>query len=109
MSSNSRRWSGLQFDVERVAALELRYWDEHRRLVGQADKTPFVETMMALHAAIFGLSEEQVAESARLRVEANNVLDTITGKSSPDPAHDWQRCEALLEGCYRSLQAALDK
>lgn len=103
----ARRYSGLNFDVERVAALELQYWDEHRRLVGQTDKSPFVQTMIALHAAMFGLSEAQARESAELRVEANNVLDTITGKTSTDPDGDWKRCESLLQGCYRSLQAAL--
>ena len=104
----ARRSSGLNFDVETVAALELRYWDEHRRLVGQPDKTTFIEAMMALHASLFGLTEAQVRESAELRVEANNLLDTITGKSSPDPGRDWRRCEELLQRCYRSIQAALE-
>jgi hypothetical protein len=63
--------------------------------------------MVALHAALFGLSEAQVRQSAELRVEANNVLDTITGKNSTDPEGDWKRCESLLQECYQSLQAAL--
>ncbi len=104
----ARRSSGLHFDVEQVASLELRYWDEHRRLVGQSDKAPFVQTMIALHAALFGLSAEQVRESAELRVQANNVLDTITGKSSSDPERDWQRCEELLQRAYLSIQSALE-
>lgn len=104
----ARRSSGLTFDIEQVAALEVRYWDEHRRLVGNPDKAPFVQTMIDLHAALFGLSAEQVAESAELRVEANNVLDTITGKSSTDPARDWLRCEELLQRAYRSIQIALE-
>src|SRR5947209_6187108 len=39
--SVARRYSGLQFDVERVAALELQYFDVHRRLsiAGQEDKS----------------------------------------------------------------------
>ncbi|MBL8130481.1 MAG: hypothetical protein JNL42_01380 [Anaerolineae bacterium] len=102
----ARRYSGLKFDVNAVAALELRYWDAHRRLVGSDDKTEFLEAMIALHAALFGLSGEQARESAELRVEANNVLDTITGGTSRDPAADWQRCQSLLQRCYRSLQAA---
>jgi hypothetical protein len=104
----ARRSSGLTFDVDQVAALELRYWDEHRRLVGQEDKSTFIQAMTALHAALFGLTEDKVRQSAELRVEANNILDTITGKTSPDPARDWQRCEELLQRCYRSLQAAIE-
>ena len=103
----ARRYSGLHFDPAQVAALEARYWDDHRRLVGQTDKTPFIQTMIALHAAIFGLSLEQARESGELRVEANNILDTITGRTSPDPAADWRRCEERLRRCYGSLHQAI--
>ena len=69
----ARRYSGLKYDVERAAALELQYWEVHRRLVGQPDKTDFIDTMIQLHAVVFGLSEADARESAELRVEANNV------------------------------------
>ena len=62
--------------------------------------------MIALHAAIFGLSTNQAKASGELRVEANNVLDTITSRTSPNPAADWLRCEDLLRQCYGSLQHA---
>jgi hypothetical protein len=52
---------------------------------------------------VFGLTPEQAAESANLRVEANNVLDTITARTSPGPAVDWRRCENLLTQCYASI------
>lgn len=102
----ARRYSGLTFDVDRAAELELRYWDVHRQLVRQPDKTEFIHVMTLLHAAIFGLTEAEAHESAALRVEANNVLDTITGKTSDDPARDWQRCETLLRACYESIKHA---
>lgn len=102
--SMARRYSGLQFDVDRAALLELEYWEVHRRLVGQQDKTDFVETMTQLHAAVFGLSPEDARESAELRVEANNVLDTITSRTSTDIERDWGRCKSLLEACYTSIQ-----
>lgn len=100
------RHSGLRFDPAQVATLEARYWDEHRRLSGLPDKTPFIQTMIALHAAIFDLTADQAKESGELRVEANNVLDTITSHTSPNPAADWLRCEELLRQCYNSLQQA---
>lgn len=102
----ARRYSGLTFEPEHVAALEARYWDDHRRLVGQSDKTPFIETMTALHAAIFGITRDQAAQSGQLRVEANNVLDTITGRTSTNPTADWLRCEELLRQAYGSLKQA---
>ncbi|GAB4551573.1 MAG: hypothetical protein OHK0023_18660 [Anaerolineae bacterium] len=104
----ARRYSGLVFEVERAAQLELRYWDDHRRLVRQPNKSDFIQTMVALHSEIFAITPKQAQESAELRVEANNVLDTITGKTSDDPARDWRRCEELLTACYRSLQRAVD-
>ncbi len=33
----ARRYSGLRFDPARAAALELRYFDDHRRFSGQED------------------------------------------------------------------------
>lgn len=99
-----RRCSGLNFNPRQVAALEARYWDDHRRLVGQADKSAFIKTLTDLHAALFGLSTEQAAPSGLLRVEANNLLDTITTHTSPNPAADWLRCEELLRQAYRSLR-----
>jgi hypothetical protein len=102
----SQRYSGLNFDPAKAADLETEYWEVHRRLSGKPDKTEFIETMTKLHAAIFGLSLEQARESGELRVEANNVLDTITGHISTDVAGDWLRCADLLDRCYRSIERA---
>ncbi|HZT06490.1 MAG TPA: hypothetical protein VFC51_05630 [Chloroflexota bacterium] len=102
-----RRYSGLTFDPERVAELELRYYDVHRRLVGHPDKTELIETMTALHSALFGLTPEQARESAELRVLANNTVDAITTKTSDDPERDWRKLEAFLRECYLSVQREL--
>jgi hypothetical protein len=103
----ARRYSGLQFDVERVAALELQYFDVHRRLVEQEDKSEFIQTMIDLHCAIFGLKQEQARESAELRVKANNTVDLITSKKSTNEAADWAKLEELLRQCYSSIQREL--
>ena len=100
------RYSGLRFDPAQVATLEARYWDEHRQLSGLPDKTSFIQTMITLHAAIFGITTDQARESGELRVAANNVLDTITGRTSVNPYADWLRCEQLLRECYGSLHQA---
>ena len=100
----ARRYSGLRFDPVRVAALELRYNDDHRRLVGNSDKREFVETMVQLHSAVFGITPDQARESAEHRVEANNIVDTITGKTSSDPERAWRNLEGELRVCYQSIQ-----
>ncbi len=104
----ARRYSGLTFDPAQVAALELKYNDIHRNLSGKPDKTEFVQTMTELHSAIFGLSPEQVRESAALRVLANNTVDLITSQTSTDVEGDWAKLEDYLRQCYRSIQRALE-
>ncbi|GAC1394136.1 MAG: hypothetical protein NVS4B11_23160 [Ktedonobacteraceae bacterium] len=103
----ARRYSGLQFDTERVAALELQYFDVHRRLVGKEDKSEFVQTMIDLHCALFGLAPQQARESAELRVQANDTVDLITSKTSTNIAADWAKLERYLCQCYASIQREL--
>lgn len=103
----ARRYSGLSFDPANVAAMELRYNDVHRRLVGQPDKTELLITLIALHSALFGLSPKQVRESAEWRVEANNTVDEITSGRSQDVEGDWLKIEEYLRRCYRSIQREL--
>ncbi len=100
----AQRYSGLRFDPARVAALELKYNDDHRRLSGKPDKTEFIDTMTRLHSAIFGLTPDQARESAELRVRANNTVDLITSKTSTDPEADWIKLEDYLRQCYRSIE-----
>ncbi|CAA9247778.1 MAG: hypothetical protein AVDCRST_MAG77-2973 [uncultured Chloroflexi bacterium] len=103
----AKRYSGMAFDPARVAALELRYNDVHRRLSGMADTGEFIDTMTALHGALFGLSPEAALESAEQRVLAAHVVDRITGKRSEDVEADWRLLEEHLRACYRSVQRAL--
>ena len=103
----AHRYSGLQFDVERVAALELQYFDVHRRLVGKEDKSEFIQTMIDLHCAIFGLTPQQARESAELRVKASDTVDLITSKTSTNVAADWAKLEQYLRRCYTSIQREL--
>ena len=100
----AKKYSGLDLDPVRVATLELQYNEVHRRLVGREDKAEFVETMVALHGAIFGLTPEQARQSAMLRVLANNTVDLITSGKSTDIEGDWRKLEDFLRRCYRSIQ-----
>ena len=100
----ARRYSGLQFDARRVAALELRYFEVHRRLSGQPEKEEFLQALVDLHCAIFGLTPEQARESAQWRLQAATTVDRITSKTSDDVEGDWTRLEEDLRRCYRSIQ-----
>ena len=102
----ARRCSGLRFEPPRAAELELRYWAEHRRLVGQQDKSPFLQSLIALHSHIFELAPDEARESAEYRVSASNTVDRITSRQSDDPERDWQHLEEDLVRCYRSIVSA---
>ena len=99
----AHRWSGLDFDPVRAADLEIGYWIEHRRLLGVADKSSFVEAMAQLHAYLFGLAVDRMRDSAEWRVRANNTVDLITSGESVDPEADWSKLEEELRRCYRSI------
>lgn len=99
-------FSGLQFDVDVVSQLEVQYWDVHRRLMGKADKSEFVHALTQLHQNLFQVDPSAAVRSALLRVEANNVRDTIIGMTSLDPPRDWTRCESLLRQCYHTLASS---
>ena len=104
--SISRRYSGFAKDLRRVTELEAEYWDVHRRLGGRPDKHEFIETMVALHAAVFGLPPERTRDSAELRVEANNTVDRISA-GSPKAAAEWALLKQQLTACYRSITREL--
>ena len=103
----ARRCSGLTFDPRRAAELEVGYYVEHRRLIGNAEKSSFVEAMARLHAELFGVPVESMRESATWRVQANNTVDGITGGTSQDPESDWRKLESELTECYRSIQRTI--
>jgi hypothetical protein len=105
----AQHYSGLNFDVEHVADLELQYFDVHRRCAGLEDKSEFIQTMVDLHSAIFGITTEQARESAELRVLAGNTVDLITSKTSTDVAADWAKLEEYLRQCYSSIQHELER
>lgn len=105
----ARRFSGLKFDPSRVAVLELQYFDVHRRLAGNPENEEFLQTLIDLHGAIFGISPEQAKESAKWRLLAATTVDLITSHTSTDVEGDWKKLEEYLRLCYRSIQQELDK
>jgi hypothetical protein len=75
--------------------------------VGAADKSEFIQTMVELHSALFGISPAQAQKSAELRVLAADIVDLITSKRSSDPESDWANLEEYLRQCYTSIQREL--
>ena len=105
----ARRYSGLHFDPAHVAALELHYFDVHRRFVEVEDKSAVLDAFINLHSALFGLTPEEVRTSAEYRLRAANTVDLITSKKSTDIEADWASLERDLCECYASIQQHLDQ
>lgn len=101
------RYTDLKFDPEQVARLEFRYWKEHRAFSGKTEKPQYIDTMTALHSALFGITPQQARESGELRVQVTDIVDTITGHTSNDVERDWKRSEELLRECYGSIGKVL--
>ncbi len=99
----ARRYSGLHYDVKRVAALEFQYFDVHRRLSGKGEKEELLQTLIALHSALFGLTPEQARASAEWRLLAANTVDLITSRASTDVEGDWSKLEGYLQKAYSSI------
>lgn len=106
----ARRYSGLTYDVQRVADLEFQYFDVHRRLSGkpESEKQEFLQTLTDLHSTLFGLPPEQMQESAQWRLKAADIVDLITSHTSRDVPADWARLEEYLQRCYRSIYTHLN-
>jgi hypothetical protein len=105
----ARRYSGLNFDPNLVAGLEEAYWDVHRRLIGQPDKTEFIEILTRLHSALFNITPDQARPSAEARVLANNTIDALIQQTSTDLPADWARLRNYLFECYSSIKEAVEK
>jgi hypothetical protein len=99
----ARRFSGLTFEVKLVAALELQYFAVHRRLAGKTQKEKLLQTLTALHCALFTLTHRQARESAEWRMLAANTVDLITSRTSSDAESDWSKLESHLLKAYCSL------
>jgi hypothetical protein len=100
----------IRFDPDKVAALEFKYWDDHRRLSGrpQEEKGPLIRTLAELHSATFLLPLDVVSDSAVSRAHSTDTVDEITGKRSSDIEGDWKRSEDYLRDAYRSIARQLN-
>jgi hypothetical protein len=112
--AKARRSTQIQAGAATLADLELDYWVVHRELANRrkqrpdADITPMVDSLAALHAALFNSTPARMRVSAALRALAAARVDRITGGYSDDVAGDWRQIHDLLRQAYRAV-GALDQ
>src|SRR5438128_11162663 len=76
----ARRYSGLAYEPQQVAALELHYFDVHRRLSGKPEKDEFLQALVDLHSAIFALLPEAAGGSAERLLLAPHTRGVLTSQ-----------------------------
>jgi hypothetical protein len=104
--SSLHSMSDIDFDVSKVARLELEWWIVHRERAkhppGDLDRA-----LADLQAAIYNVPVERVMEHGRLRAEAMTIRDTKAEQGGVTEA-DWAKINELLRQSWRSLAQAVN-
>jgi hypothetical protein len=107
----ARYGKGYKYDPRKVGEYEFVYWKLHRYR-GQhpdSDVAPYVQCLVVLHSALFGLTPEDARESAVNRAHGTDAIDRVTGKRSRDIESDWKEAERYLRVAYRSVVERMRK
>jgi len=97
--------SDIDFEVDKVAKLELEWWIVHRQRAQHAPGD-LDRALADLQAAIYNVPVERVLEHGRLRAEAMTIRDTRAEMGGVTEA-DWARINELLQQSWRSLAIAV--
>jgi len=95
----------IDFDVYKVAKLELEWWIVHRERAKHAPGD-LDRALAELQAAIYNVPVERLMEHGRLRAEAMTIRDTKAEQGGVTEA-DWARINELLQQSWRSLAQAV--
>jgi hypothetical protein len=102
-----RQATGGSFDPAAAARAELSWWTARRDPasgMGTAKNRVVAERMTDAYALVYEAPRGQVAEAAKLRVEAADLRDR-----GADGIVDWKSVSWLLHESYRSLHTALNQ
>src|SRR5436190_19228464 len=103
--SSLHNMSDIDFDVNKVAKLELEWWIIHRQRAQHA-RGDLDRALAELQAAIYNVPVERLLEHGRLRAEAMTIRDTKAEQGGVTEA-DWARINELLRQSWRSLATAV--
>ena len=93
--------SDIDFDVDKVAKLELEWWIIHRQRAQHAPGD-LDRALAELQAAIYNMPVERMIKHGRLRAEAMTIRDTKAEQGGVTEA-DWARINELLKQSWGSL------
>jgi hypothetical protein len=97
------------FDVERAAQLEVRWWVIHRSLFGNPENRELVDALACLYEEIYGADAEQFREAAFLRAKGMLYSDLWVNEGKPEDSPLLVQEEQALYQAYKALKEAFDR
>jgi hypothetical protein len=101
--------TGLNFDPQKAAELEVGWWKTHDELEGNPDKSELAKNFAELYAEIFSLEPEQLKVAGEIKAQATLEHDLAEDKSTSEQQAEvhWQAAEKLLVDFYKELKKVL--
>lgn len=101
--------SGLNFNPQKAAKLEVGWWKLHDDLEHEEDKSPLAKNFAQLYAEIFGLKEKSMEQAGKHKAEATRHHDLAEkpGISQKEAEGHWNKAEKFLIAFYREVKKEL--
>lgn len=98
--------SGLRFSSRQAGTLEVTWWRIHDDLEHKTDKTPLVDAFSRLYAEVFGVPQDVIRESCKLKAEATVEHDRAEDSdTAPEKVEEhWGAAARALEQSYLALK-----
>lgn len=103
--SKIKKYTGYSFDPKLVASKEAAWWWIHDDLEYNLEKTPLVQAMTQLYAAILSVPTSATEECGKLRTQATIFHDLAESKKTPEAqvGDYWKKTELELKKFYTEL------
>jgi hypothetical protein len=98
-----RKGAPSDFDPDKVAALELDWWQARREKAAAKD---YAKTIAAAASMIYGAENPSIDESGALRAEAMAYRDARNGKMTDA---DWRAVSSQLAAAYGKLKEGVTR
>jgi hypothetical protein len=94
---------GGQYDPERAAQLEIRWWVVHRQRANQPDRSALVDALAASYAEVYQQPAERLRPAAEARALAMDLSDQWQAEGKDPDSPLLEQIADLLVESYRAL------
>src|SRR5688572_29491088 len=96
------------FDVERAAKIDVKWWSIHRKLFGNAENQELTDALMCLYQEVYGAESEKFKEAAHQRAMGMLYSDLWVNQGKPEGSPLLVKEEAALYQGYKALKEAIN-